>query len=144
MMSVLQSNMIRIMCVISLCILSSVVRADEKDAPVYDQSKTTVMVTSAQPVFIIKLKSNPTTGYTWQLHDYDKTLITPVRHRYVAPDTKLMGAPGFDLWTFKVKPEAFVVPHRTSLRLVYVRPWEENQIASDVEFVVTTGDSQSS
>lgn len=128
---------------VAVCILPLTVFAAETDAPVYDQSKTTLMVTRAQPVFIIKLQSNPTTGYVWQLRDYDKSLVLPVRHRYVAPDTKLMGAPGFDLWTFKVKPEAFSPPHRTTVRLVYVRPWEETKVASEVEFVVTTGGESS-
>src|SRR3990167_7048839 len=111
---------------------------------VYELNDTTIHVTSVAPVFIIKLKSNPTTGYTWQLRDYDKSLITPVRHQYVAPDSKLIGAPGFDLWPFKVKAAAFSVPHRTSIRLIYVRPWEESQSASEADFVVTTSSDDGS
>lgn len=144
MISALQGWCARLMCYTIAIILSSTAAiAAESDPLVYDQTKTAVMVTKAQPVFIIKLKSNPTTGYTWQLREYDKSLITPVRHQYVAPDSKLMGAPGFDLWTFKVKNNAFVVPHRTTIRLVYVRPWEENQNAAEAEFVVTTSDGGS-
>jgi inhibitor of cysteine peptidase len=105
---------------------------------VYTQDKPVAMVTSAQPEFVIKLKSNPTTGYTWFLRGYNSELLQPVAHMVQAPDSKLVGAPGFELWTFKAKPAAFVVPQQTTIRLVYSRPWEASETATQLMFKVTT------
>jgi inhibitor of cysteine peptidase len=105
---------------------------------VYELNDTTIHVTSVAPVFIIKLKSNPTTGYTWSLHDYDKTLLSLVKHQYLAPTSGLIGASGYDQWTFKMNKVAFTQPQRTSLKLTYARPWDKSDGATAVEFVVTT------
>lgn len=105
---------------------------------VYELKDTTIHVTSIAPVFIIKLKSNPTTGYTWSLHDYDKILLSLVKHQYLAPTSGLIGASGYDQWTFKMNNAAFTHPQRTSLKLTYARPWDKSDGVTAVEFVVTT------
>jgi inhibitor of cysteine peptidase len=106
--------------------------------PVYTQDKLAVIVTSAQPQFIVKLKSNPTTGYGWFLRDYNSALLEPVSHGYeAATDKKLMGAPGFEIWTFRVKPSAFVVPQQSMVRFVYTRPWEAGETGMQLMFKVT-------
>jgi predicted secreted protein len=48
-----------------------------------------------------------------------------------------MGAPGYEKWTFRVKPAGFVVPHTTNITLVYARSWEE-QGAQLTNFKVVT------
>ncbi|HTM63506.1 MAG TPA: protease inhibitor I42 family protein [Gammaproteobacteria bacterium] len=111
------------------------------DQPViYDQSKTAIIVTKKKPIFIIKMISNPTTGYTWLLRDYDKTLIIPVKQQYVAPSKNLVGAPGYELWTFRVKDTAFVVPQRTTIEFIYARPWEQDKEADKSQYVITIND----
>ena len=110
------------------------------DAQVYTEKNLGFVVKADQPQFTIKLKSNPTTGYTWLLREYDTQLITPVRHEFVAnKEKKLTGAPGYDFWTFQVKPEAFVVPQQRTIHFVYVRPWEgagqSNQITFNVNLI---------
>lgn len=105
---------------------------------VYTQDQVNISVAAKQPTFVIKLKSNPTTGYSWFLREYDSNIITPVKRTYQAPDTKLIGAPGFDLWTFKVKPNAFLVPHQTTLRMIYARPWQGSDSATQVVFRIST------
>lgn len=117
----------------------SLAQQAQTDSPVvYDESKLAITVTSKQPVFVLKLVSNPTTGYVWLLKNYDKSLLVPVKHEYQAPNTKLIGAPGFDMWTFRVKPDAFTVPQRTSILMTYARPWEADNSGKNLEFVVTT------
>jgi inhibitor of cysteine peptidase len=124
-------------------LVSAVVCAKAKDiAPaaeptVYTQDKPVAMITAAQPEFVIKLKSNPTTGYTWFLRNYNTDLLQPVSHSFQAPDTTMVGAPGFELWTFKVKSTAFVVPQQTSIRFAYSRPWEAAESATPLLFRVT-------
>jgi inhibitor of cysteine peptidase len=110
---------------------------DNADA-VYTENKTNIAVTSKQPEFIIKLKSNPTTGYTWYLREYDSNLISPVKHSYEQGPTELIGAPGYEIWTFRVKPAGFVVPQQTVMRLVYTRPWQGSDSSTQLVFRIST------
>ena len=109
---------------------------------VFTNDKTNIVIAATQPVFILKLKSNPTTGYSWFLREYDASLISPLKHSFQAPDKKLIGASGFELWTFKLKPQAFVVPHQTMVRMVYMRPWQGTDNSTQVIFRVTTQESE--
>lgn len=109
-----------------------------QEPAIYDESKTAVIIDDKQPVFIIKLISNPTTGYSWFLKDYDQTMIKPVKHEYHSPKQEMPGAPGYELWVFRVKSEALSVPRRSVIKMVYARPWEIGQSAKYADFVVTT------
>ena len=91
---------------------------------IYTDDKQNISVTPKQPEFIIKLKSNPTTGYSWFLREYDSSLIKTVKHTYEKPKEKMIGAAGYELWTFHVKQSGFTVPQQTTIRLVYTRPWQ--------------------
>jgi inhibitor of cysteine peptidase len=113
--------------------MANIVFAAAKGEPgIYTEDKRNILVTKDQPQFVIYLKANPTTGYNWFLREYDSKLVTPLKHTYEAPNTKLIGAPGFDVWTFAIKPAGFTVPQITQIRFTYARPWEtagqENQI----------------
>ncbi len=109
------------------------------NASVYTEDKTAVIVTADKTEFVIKLKSNPTTGYSWFLRDYDADMLEPVSHVFEAPaNKKLMGAPGYQLWTFRAKSEAFIVPQETMIRFVYIRPWEAVDGSKQVVFSVVT------
>ncbi|HSW68604.1 MAG TPA: protease inhibitor I42 family protein [Gammaproteobacteria bacterium] len=124
-----------------LVLCASVAMAAEKieSVTVYTEDKPAVMVQAKQPEFSIKLASNPTTGYSWYLRADDVNLVQPVKHVFQAPENKkLIGAPGYEIWTFRVKPSGFVVPTQTAIRFVYARPWEMNSQARQVVFQVTT------
>ena len=70
--------------------------------------------------FIIKLVSNPSTGYNWSLKEgYDKAIVGLVGNIFVPANTERSGAPGEDQWTFRG-----VSTGNTKIELVYVRPWE--------------------
>jgi inhibitor of cysteine peptidase len=106
---------------------------------IYTENNTAIGVSASQPEFIIKLKSNPTTGYSWFLRDYNSALVESISHEFQAPtDKKLMGAPGYELWKFKVKPAAFTVPQQTTIKLVYARPWESGESSTQQIFKITT------
>jgi inhibitor of cysteine peptidase len=125
-----------------LC-FSAVVFAAPKNPPAptaaHLQDKPAFVVMSDQPVFQIKLKSNPTTGYSWYLREWNSEVVEPLKHQFEAPTTKkLMGAPGYEIWTFRAKPGAFVVPLQTILRFVYARSWEVGENPSQAVFRVTT------
>lgn len=101
---------------------------------VYTQDQLNITVNVGQPEFTLQLKSNPSTGYTWFLRDYDHTLIEPIRREFKAPNTKLIGAPGMDFWTFRIKTQAITVPQQTVIRMIYARPWEGEGTGSQVVF----------
>lgn len=87
-----------------------------------------IMVLADQPQVILKLKANRSTGYQWILKSYDHDLIEPISSVYQAnKNPQLVGSPATSLWTFKVKPVAFVVPQTTQITLIYARPWSLEQ-----------------
>ena len=109
------------------------------DTPVTTEDKPAITVSEAMPEFVVKLKSNPTTGYSWFLRDYNSNLLTPVKHVYeAATDKKLVGAAGYELWTFRVRAAATVVPQQTMIRFVYTRPWQTEDTGTQKVFKVTT------
>jgi len=99
--------------------------ANEMDKVVYTSPAKAISVTQKKPEFTITLKSNPTTGFSWFLGKYDEGLIKAVSQKYVAPSSKLMGAPGYEVWTFKVLPKAFAIPSTMEIEMDYARPWEK-------------------
>jgi inhibitor of cysteine peptidase len=98
----------------------------------------TIVVKKSAPEFTITIQSNPTTGYSWSLKDYDYNLISPVSSKYYPPvNKKLIGAGGYEKWTFRVKPQGFIVPQTTSLTLIYSRPWDQQGAQVTIFKVVT-------
>lgn len=95
-----------------------------------------IVVQKSSPTFIILLQSNPTTGYSWFLKGYNAKYIKVVTHKFIPPQRRMMGAPGYQQWVFAVTPVAFKQAVTTSIRLVYMRPWEKTKPAQDVTFKV--------
>lgn len=122
--------------VLTLLLLNTYVVAETSN--IHTTDKLSFVVTADQPEFVLKLKSNPTTGYSWFLSDYNANLIEVIKHSYEPPEKKLVGASGSELWTFRVKPVGFVVPHQTLIRLVYSRPWENPTGPEETTFRITT------
>ena len=86
--------------------------------------------------FILKLDSNPTTGYTWMLED-DKTpaglefLGCRYTRTQAVGDRPLVGSGGIDSWAFKAVGKGAV-----HLNLQKVRPWEPRPKQMDAGFTV--------
>jgi len=73
---------------------------------------------------ILTLESNPTTGYQWQLaQPIDDKIISFKSLRYQMPNTKRIGAGGFEIWTFKALSRG-----ETKIALKYVRAWEKDTL----------------
>ena len=127
-----------LLIVSTLTPLSGLATASLQDEP-YTEQKTNILVAANKPEFTLKLKANPTTGYSWFIRECDAHYLEPSSHHFEAPDNKKMaGAPGYEFFTFKVKPAAFMVPHQTPLRLVYARPWEKSEQSTSITFWVST------
>lgn len=113
--------------------------AQQKEVITYSEDKLAVSVLPEQPQFIVRLKSNPTTGFSWFLSGYNAQLLKPVKQSYLAAtDKKLIGAAGYETWVFEVKPDAFIVPQQTEIHFVYARPWSVTEQANQLVFKVST------
>lgn len=104
----------------------------------YSETKTSIIVEAKHPEFVIKLISNPTTGYSWFLREYNSKLIIPISHHYESSNNSVAGAPGFETWTFRMKSDAFTVPLQTQIRLVYSRPWNTMENPKQIVFRIST------
>ena len=108
--------------VIFLFVFSGIAKADDE----FTNPAKPIYVDSSSDTLTIKLKANPTTGYSWYLQSIDSPWLVPLSHRYVPPVSQLAGAPGYDVWTFKIKPTYKMVPFYTEIELIYTRPWQVN------------------
>ena len=87
---------------------------------------TTVDLRAGQKL-VVTLKSNPTTGYDWQVDEVDESVVKLVTQEFKpASDPNRLGAPGQTVHEFQA-----VGAGTTSLRLIYVRSWEEGVEPSD-------------
>jgi len=81
-------------------------------------SGRTVTLTSGTH-FKVQLASNATTGFAWELHALDETIVAQVGNQYVVPDTDLVGAGGAEEWEFVAQAAG-----STTLQMEYRRSWE--------------------
>ena len=70
---------------------------------------------------IVRLASNPTTGYQWQISSLDQEYLKPVGEpAYELPKTERIGSGGTQIFTFMT-----LKPGKTILVLNYERSWEK-------------------
>ena len=75
---------------------------------------------SVNQLLVVKLKGNPTTGYTWEIKE-NCSLLRQVEEAEFEPESNLIGAPGTQTLVFRA-----VNSGRESLELVYHRSWEKD------------------
>jgi inhibitor of cysteine peptidase len=82
--------------------------------PTYSDETTTITAAPGSD-FAIRLASNATTGYRWELLTApDPAVVTLRGSRYDGPDAPLVGAGGHEVWTFHA-----VAPGQTTIGLRY-------------------------
>lgn len=96
-----------------------------------------ILVKSSAPEVMISLPSNRTTGYSWFLLSYNSNHIEPVRKKFNAPTSTMLGAPGESVWTFRVLDPAFLVPQVTKITMIYARPWDLSDARKKVITIIT-------
>ncbi len=69
----------------------------------------------------VTLAGNPTTGYMWDVASVDPNILRPVEQLEFQADSKAIGSPGKLTLRFEAAR-----PGKTSLKLIYHRPWEKN------------------
>jgi len=72
--------------------------------------------------FTVELKSNPSTGYGWKMKDSptEPRIIEMKAESFTAPQGVSCGAPGKKFYRFSA-----VSRGKTTLHLLYLRPWEK-------------------
>ena len=79
-----------------------------------------IRVAEAQEL-VIRLASNPTTGFSWKVAVIDGDHLQQVGEGiFEHADPQMVGAGGTQVFTFKPKKKG-----KTTLVLDYVRPWEQ-------------------
>ncbi len=123
---------------IPLAFISSAFAASSDD---FTDTTKALQVTPASTAVVIKVKSNPTTGYSWFLVNYNENLLSPISHKYYPPTSQLVGASGYEIWRFRVNTAAFIMPQITTITLQYSRPWEVNDNDQQSKFTVVVNTS---
>lgn len=78
------------------------------------------VVLNAGDTLVLRLESNPTTGYGWEIAEVDETILREAYHEYEAESSDLVGSGGHEIWRFQTQSSG-----STTLLLEYKRPWEE-------------------
>ena len=80
---------------------------------------------------VLRLTSNPSTGYSWQPYSYDTKVFKKVDHSFIPGDAPpgRVGVPGTEEWIFVLDPEARKEQAGTSTRIVlqYQRSGEKGE-----------------
>ncbi len=96
------------------------------DVIYYDRTVTNVEVRQWQR-FGVDLPSNGSTGYAWRLAEpLDDKIVTLIGSEYTESGSDAVGAGGIETWLFRGNGLGV-----TTIRLEYVRPWEENAAPAD-------------
>jgi inhibitor of cysteine peptidase len=72
-------------------------------------------------LMVLKLPSNPTTGFDWEIVSIDPSIIKQSGEMSYKSDSKLAGSGGVDTWTFEAASSG-----TTRLVLSYHRSWEKD------------------
>jgi len=84
----------------------------------------------------VSLKGNYTTGYTWNIKTYDKSILKlSSDSKYIPAQTKLVGAGGIQYYYFDV-----IGKGKTKIVIDYSRSWEKE--SSPVKSFILTLDSK--
>jgi predicted secreted protein len=86
-----------------------------------DSGKTLYL--QAGDTVTLHLEANPSTGYLWKFASppYDENVVILRGDRYTRKEELLAGTAGKRILTFVANASG-----RTGVRLIYVRPWEQN------------------
>lgn len=88
-----------------------------------DSGKTLYL--DAGDTVTLLLDANPSTGYLWKFASppYDESVVILRGDRYTRKEELLAGSPGKRILTFVANSSG-----KTGVRLIYVRPWEQNSV----------------
>ena len=71
---------------------------------------------------LVRLESNPSTGYRWEVLNNDDAVLRPLGEPQFQPSSNLLGAGGTETFSFEAIAEGTSV-----LVMIYHRPFEEDE-----------------
>lgn len=98
------------------------------------QAKVQNLNAEAGVSFNIELKSNPTTGYQWQILKIDKNFLELESSTFVPSlneNSNIVGSGGVEVWSFKALKAG-----QTSVSFVYSRSWEHKKPIQKNTFII--------
>jgi len=93
-----------------------------------DNAKAQTVNTKVGETFTISLKSNPTTGFSWQ-PEFDSEFLKLVSKDFKS-DSTLPGSPGVEFFEFEAVKQGEV-----KVKMIYKRPWEPRSLEEQVTLV---------
>jgi inhibitor of cysteine peptidase len=93
-----------------------------------DNAKAQTVDTKVGKTFTISLKSNPTTGFSWQ-PEFDSEFLKLVSKDFKS-DSTLPGSPGVEFFEFEAIKQGEV-----KVKMIYKRPWEPRSLEEQVTLV---------
>ncbi len=96
---------------------------NQQASSVKSSNNSGIIETKAGETFMIKLESNPTTGYSWRLAELKSGIVEKISNVYkqTATEERLVGSGGIEEWTFKALAKG-----KVTITFEYVRPWEKD------------------
>jgi predicted secreted protein len=85
-------------------------------------------------IFELKLKSNPTTGYSWKwIKNKDSKRIDSINSTYLRDTAApgMTGVGGYEIWKFKGKESGV-----DTLTFEYCRPWDPKSVVETKKIIV--------
>jgi inhibitor of cysteine peptidase len=86
-------------------------------------------------VFKIQVKSNPTTGYQWQLAEpIDSAIVKLDKKEFLSDESSgkmMVGGGGSEIWVFKG-----IKKGKTEIKLKYIRDWQKDSLAKVLKYNV--------
>lgn len=98
------------------------------------QAKVQTLNVNSGKSFNIELKSNPTTGYQWQIKKIDKNFLELESSTFIPSlnkNTNIVGSGGIEIWSFKALKTG-----QTSVSFVYSRSWEHKKPIQKNTFII--------
>lgn len=115
----------KISAMIGLMALFSLTYSSPSNLPQITAIGSSIVLKAHQKQLVLQLRSNPTTGFSWYFDHSRAKWLTVTKHEWVAPKAKLVGAPGYERWTFNVDQASGVgVPRVATIVMRYARPWD--------------------
>jgi len=102
-------------------LLTGCSRGQQNVTTLTDQDSGKSVSLTAGDLLMLRLSSNPTTGYRWALKSVDQDILSQNgKPAYLPGNGRRVGAGGTEIWRFVAEK-----PGETTLTMIYARSWEK-------------------
>ncbi len=110
-----------VLSLVLLLLLSGCLGSQQSATTLSDQDNGKTVNLSSGDMLMLKLSSNPTTGYRWALQSVDQNILSQDgKPAYTPSNGQVVGAGGTELWRFVAQKAG-----KTTLTMIYARSWEK-------------------